>query len=425
MNEYDVIIIGGGPAGMMAAGRAAECGARVLLLEKNDSLGRKLLISGGGRSNITNAEFDPHVFLEKFQDAAKFLYSPLSRFGVKDVTDFFAAHGVPTKIEEGGRVFPISDNSRSVFDALSHYMRQGDVTVMPNTTVSGIETADGAISGVRLGSGDILKAGAYVLATGGTSHPETGSTGDGFVWLERIGHTIVQPRPALVPIRIRESWVHSLSGISFPEAKLTILQHGAKFAAKQGKLLFTHFGLSGPLVLNMSRDIDELLQNGEVILSLDLFPHSDIGEIDRQIQMLFDGQKNKQVKNALEGLIPPLSIPAILSIATIDPEKPVHSVKREERLALAHALKGLPMTVEGLLGEDKAIVTSGGVALAEIDFRHMRSRLYPNLYLVGDILDIDRPSGGYSLQLCWTTGFVAGTSAAGKKDGLTSQILTK
>ncbi len=412
MRTHDIIVIGGGPAGMMAAGRAAECGAHVLLLEKNDSLGKKLLISGGGRSNITNAESDPHIFLGKFGDAAKFLYSPLSRFGVKDTMDFFAAHGVPTKIEASGRVFPTSDDAHSVSGALSRYMRQGGVTVSPDTEVSGIETAEKVISGIRLKNGNLLQADSYILATGGKSHPETGSTGDGFTWLERIGHTVVEPRPALVPIRIRESWVRSLSGLSFPEAKLTVMRHGAKFAAREGKLLFTHFGLSGPLVLNMSREIGDLLRNGEVILSVDLFPHSDIGDMDKQIQALFDGQKNKLLRNALDGLLPPLSIPAILPIAGIDPDKPVHSVKREERLALAHALKGLPMTVDGLLGEDKAIVTSGGVSLNEVDFRHMRSRLYPNFYLVGDILDIDRPSGGYSLQLCWTTGFVAGTSAA-------------
>lgn len=422
--QYDVAVIGGGPAGMMAAGRAAECGARVVLLEKNASLGAKLLITGGGRSNVTNAQFDRNIFLGKFKDAAKFLFSPLATFGVQDALDFFHSHGMPTKIEAEKRVFPVSDSAQSVWDALVGYMRQGEVTVLSGMEVGGIEAVDGQISGIRLKNGDIIQAHAYVLATGGQSHPETGSTGDGFRWLEKIGHTIVKPRPSLVPIRVRESWVHTLSGLSFPKAKLTVFQNdkvlGNKkacpprrvFPSRQGKILFTHFGLSGPLVLNMSRDISEFLQYGEVIVSIDLLPHMNIGELDTEVQALLAPNKNKQIKNSLEGFVAPLLVPVLLRLASIDPEKPVHSISRAERLALVRLLKDLRMTVTGLLGEDKAIVTSGGVALEEVDFKNMRSRLYPNLYFVGDILNIDRPSGGYSLQLCWTTGYVAGTAAA-------------
>lgn len=425
--KYDVTVIGGGPAGMMAAGRAAECGARVVLLEKNTSLGAKLLITGGGRSNVTNAEFDRNIFLGKFKDAAKFLFSPFSRFGVQDALDFFHAHGMPTKIEAEKRVFPASDSAQSVWDALVGYMRQGSVTVLSGMEVAGMEVEDGHISGIRLKNGDTLRAHSYILATGGQSHPETGSTGDGFRWLEKIGHRIVESRPSLVPLRVREEWVHSLSGVSFPEAKLTVFQNDKKqdeksislprkaFPSRQGKILFTHFGLSGPLVLNMSRDISEFLQYGEVTVSIDLFLHMNIGELDTEVQGLFAPNKNKQIKNSLDGFVAPLLVPVLLGLAGIDPEKPVHSVSREERLALVRLLKDLRMTVTGLLGEDKAIVTSGGVALEEVDFKNMRSRLYPNLYLVGDILNIDRPSGGYSLQLCWTTGYVAGIAAAGKE----------
>lgn len=417
--QYDVAVIGGGPAGMMAAGRAAECGARVVLLEKNASLGAKLLITGGGRSNVTNAEFDRNIFLGKFKDAAKFLFSPFAAFGVQDALDFFHTHGMPTKIEAEKRVFPASDSAQSVWDALVGYMREGEVTVLSGMEVTGLERADGKISGIRLKNGDLVNARAYILATGGKSRPETGSTGDGFLWLREIGHTIIEPRPALVPFRVRELWVHALSGVSFPDVKLTVFQNGTQqenrraFPPRRGKILFTHFGLSGPLVLNMSQDIGEFLQYGEVTVSLDLIPHKNIGELDAHVQALFVPNKNRRIKNSLEGFVPPLLVPALLSLAGIDPEKPVHSVSREERLALARSLKDLRMTVTGLLGEDKAIVTSGGVALEEVDFKNMRSRLYPNLYLVGDILDIDRPSGGYSLQLCWTTGSVAGIAAAG------------
>lgn len=412
--KYDVAVIGGGPAGMMAAGRAAECGARVVLLEKNASLGEKLLLTGGGRSNITNAEFDRNIFLRKFGVAAKFLFSPLSKFGVQDTLDFFDALGMPTKVEAEKRVFPASDRSQSVFDALLRYMDQGGVTVLSDMEVAGLDVSDGEVTGIRLTDGERVEARSYVLATGGKSRPETGSTGDGFRWLEKIEHTVIEPQPSLVPLRVRESWVHSLSGASFPDAKLTVFQEGKKQESRRGKLLFTHFGLSGPLALNMSRNIGELLHGAPVTLSVDLFPQTDMGEIDRRIQELFASQKNRQVKNSLDGLVVPLLVPVSLGLVGIDPDTPVHSVTREGRRALARVLKDLPMTVEELLGEDKAIVTSGGIELAEVDFKDMRSRLYPNLYLVGDILNIDRPSGGYSLQLCWTTGFVAGTSAAGK-----------
>lgn len=410
--KYDVVVIGGGPAGMMAAGRAAELGARVLLLEKNPTLGKKLLITGGGRSNVTNAEFDEHVLLAKFKGAAKFLFSPFSQFGVQEALDFFHTHGMPTKVEAEKRVFPESDRAQSVWDALAQYMRAGKVAIKTESEVAGLETADGNISGVRLKNGESIEAGAYILATGGKSRPETGSTGEGFDWLRAIGHQVSEPRAALVPLRIREKWVHKLSGLSFPEAKLTVYRKNEKQEGKRGKILFTHFGLSGPLVLNMSRDISESLQYGEVKLSIDLWPQMNIGELDKSVRTLFEGEKNKQVKNSLDGFIPTLLIPVILKLCKIDPEKPVHSVSRDERLALVRRLKDLSMTVSGLLGADKAVVTSGGVMLEEVDFKYMRSRLYPNLYLVGDVLNIDRPSGGYSLQLCWTTGFVAGTAAA-------------
>ena len=425
--DYDVIVIGGGPAGMLAAGRAAERGARVALLEKNSTLGTKLLITGGGRSNITNAEFDEHVFLSKFGKAGKFLHSPLSQFGVQSALDFFHAHGMPTKIEAEKRVFPVSDQAQSVWDALVGYMRAGDVTILTGMEVTGFETTDGRISGVRMKNNTVLQAKSYIFATGGLSHPETGSTGEGFHFLEKISHTIVAPRPALVPLRVREAWVSSLAGVSFADVKLSYYQNDRKIekggacpphfpalGCGRGKMLFTHIGLSGPLVLNMSRNISEFLEYGAVPVALDFMPTKNIGEIDREIQALFETQKNKQVKNSLDGFLVPAMIPVFLKLSGINGEKPVHSVTRDERMALARLAKDFRMTVTGLLGADKAIVTSGGVPLEEVDCKYMRSRKFSNLYLVGDVLDIDRPSGGYSLQLCWTTGYVAGSSVAAK-----------
>ncbi len=414
--DYDVIVIGGGPAGMMAAGRAAQVqsGARVALLEKNTTLGTKLLITGGGRSNVTNAEFDEHLFLSKFGEAGKFLYSPLSQFGVRDTLDFFHKHGMPTKIEAEKRVFPVSDSAQSVWDALVAYMREGDVTILTDMAVVGLETDDGNITGVRMKNNTVLQARNYIFATGGLSHPETGSTGEGFHFLEKIGHTVVAPRPALVPLRVREAWVSALAGVSFSDVKCSYYQKDKKVESQRGKMLFTHIGLSGPLVLNMSRNISEFLEYGAVSVSFDFLPSKNVGEIDREIQALFETQKNKQVKNSLDGFLVPAMIPVFLKLAGIHPEKPVHGVTRDERMALARLAKDFRMTVTGLLGTDKAIVTSGGVPLEEVDCKYMRSRKFANLYLVGDVLNIDRPSGGYSLQLCWTTGFVAGTAVMGE-----------
>jgi predicted Rossmann fold flavoprotein len=264
---------------------------------------------------------------------------------------------------------------------------------------------------VALADGTTILGKRYVLATGGKSHPETGSTGDGFKWLKEIGHTITLPDPSLVPIRVKESWIKELSGISFEDAKLSIFQNGKKQGSNRGKLLFTHVGLSGPLVLNMSKDIGESLKYGETMVSVDFFPTLDAKALDMKVQEVFAENLNKQIKNVLREIVVPLLSPVLLRLSNIDPEKEVNSVTKEERLALGKLLKDFRLQVGGLLGPEKAIVTSGGVALSEVDFSAMRSRLYRNLFLVGDILDIDRPSGGYSLQLCWTTGFVAGESA--------------
>lgn len=409
--QYDVVVIGGGPAGMMAAGRSAECGARVLLLEKNATLGKKLLITGGGRSNVTNAEFDRTRFLAKFKENAKFLFSPFTQFGVEETLDFFHTRGMPTKVEAENRVFPISDTAQSVWDVLVAYMAEGGVTVRSLAPVTGFAVRDKAIVGIMLADDMVIEAKRYILATGGKSRPETGSTGDGFVWLAQIGHTIMESAAALVPVAIREEWVRALSGVSAADVKLTVLQNNKKQVSRRGKILFTHFGISGPLVLNMSKDIGESLKYGMVEIALDFYPSLDAGAVDRKVQAIFMENQNKQIKNGLDGLMTTLLASALIRLSNIDPEKPVHSVTREERLVLVRLLKDMRMTVQGLLGVEKAVVTSGGVALPEIDFKTMQSRLHPNLYIVGDLLNIDRPSGGYSLQLCFTTGYVAGTVA--------------
>lgn len=410
---WDVAVIGGGPAGMMAAGRAAELGSRVILIEKNRSLGKKLLITGGGRCNVTNAEFDTRKFLEKFKKNDKFLFSAFVQHGVKESLDFFHSKNMPTKVEAEKRAFPASNTAQSVWDVLVGYMKNGGVTVSSNSPVSGLVKNGDRIEAIKIKGGREVRARSFVLATGGKSRPETGSTGDGFTWLKSIGHTIIEPEASLVPVSIKDAWVKRLQGISLPNVKLTIFQNGVKQDSRKGKILFTHFGISGPMVLNASTDIGELLKYGQVMLSLDFFPSLDQGSLDKKVREIIAEESNKQFKNLLWKLMPAAFAPILIELSKIRPNVQANSLTRDERIRFVKLLKDMPMQVAGLLGVNKAIVTSGGVELREVDFKTMRSRKIPNLYLIGDVLNIDRPSGGYSLQLCWTTGFVAGTNAAG------------
>lgn len=408
----DVVVIGGGPAGMMAAGRAAECGAEVILLEKNPSLGKKLLITGGGRSNVTNAEKDIRVLLAKYGKSAKFLHSAFARFSNADALAFFHAHGMPTIVEAEGRAFPKTERSASVLECLERYLAEVRVRVRPSATVLGFTTEDGRVTGVRLSGGERILARTIILATGGTSRPDTGSTGDGFRWLSELGIPVRLPDPALVPIKTSDAWMHKLSGLAFQRAKVTVTSGGTMHDARVGKVLFTHFGLSGPLILNMSRGIGELLRYGAVTLAIDLFPDEDQGTFDRRFHDTLRLLQNKKLRNALEAVVPSALAHAIPPVLGLDQDKQVNKVSREERLQIVKFLKGVPAHPTKVLGVEKAVVVSGGIALAEIDTRTFATHDYPNLFVTGDVLDIDRPSGGYSLQLCWTSGYVAGTSAA-------------
>jgi len=422
---HDVIVVGGGPAGMMAAGRAAESGARVLLIEKNDSLGKKLLITGGGRCNVTNAEFDTRKLVGKLGDNGKFLFTPFSQFGVKETLDFFHLKNMPTKVEAEKRVFPVSNKAQSVWDTLVSYMQKGNVEILSNTPVTDFTHKAGKITGVKVSNKKILTAEKYILATGGKSRPETGSTGDGFIWLKKIGHSVIEPDVALVPIKIKDSWVKQVQGVSLPEVRVSVFQNNTLQFSKTGKILFTHFGLSGPLILNMSKDIGELLKYGEVRLAIDLFPHLDHQALDSHIRTIFETHQNKKLKNVLGLLVPPKIVASILPLTSLDQEHYLNKISRDARLALGKLCKQLYCQVDGFLGTEKAIVTSGGLALEEIDFKTMQSKLYPNLYCVGDVLNFDRPSGGYSLQICWTTGYVAGGYVGETKNTIPGGLLGK
>lgn len=413
MNEsaYDVAVIGGGPAGMMAAARAAELGAKVILLEKNLGLGKKLLISGGGRCNILNAEFDVHALVAKFGKKGKSLFSTFSEFDAQATWDFFESRGLKLKVEPEQRAFPVSDSAADVRAVLVSFMAEGRVTVKTGTAIQSIEESNGLITKIVHDSG-FIEAKNYILATGGKSRPETGSTGDGFRWMKEIGHTVTEPKAALVPITLRNTWIKDVAGISLRDVKLTIWQGKKKLDSKIGKILFTHTGLSGPLVLNMSKRIGELLEQAAVTVSLDLFPSMDAGTLDKKIMAVFEAGKNKLIKNNIGELVQPRLGLVLLTLAGIDPMTPLYRLTREDRLAFGALLKDLTMSVSGLLGEDKAIVTGGGVDLKEVEFKTMRSKKIANLFFAGDILDFDRPSGGFSLQICWTTGYTAGSSAA-------------
>lgn len=407
---YDAVVIGGGPAGMMAAGRAGELGKKVLLLEKNSTLGKKLLITGGGRCNLTNNKINLRALLLKYKGSDQFLFSAFSQFSVKETIKFFNQWGMATKEEEEGRIFPVSNKAQSVLGVLLCYMKKGGVKIQTNAVVDGFSVDVKKNIHIQIKNEAGITAKSCIIATGGVSHSETGSTGEGFLWLKKIGHTIINNKSALVPVAIKDNWVKKLGGLTLKNIKFTIFQNGKKQGVQKGKLLFTHFGISGPTVLNMSKEIGELIKYGEVIVSLDLFPNLDNGLLKQKLQALLVVESNKKLKNTLNKLIPSALVSPLLKIANINGETFNHSVKHNDRIKLVALFKAIPLNVKGLLGADKAIVSSGGVALEEINFKTMQSRIAPNLYIIGDALNINRLSGGYSLQLCWTTGFVAGSN---------------
>ena len=406
---WDVVVVGGGPSGMMAAGRAAERGLNVILLEKNKNLGDKLKITGGGRCNITNAETDQHILLQNYGKAKDFLFSPFSQFGVKETFTFFESRGLPLVIEARKRAFPESQKATDVFKVMEKYMSTGKVMVKTGIKVLRlVRENDSLLSAVA--SDDEFKGRFFIVATGGLSHPETGATGDGYSWLKKLGHTLSDPSPDIVPISVEDKWVKDLSGVSLSFMKITFYLDGVKQFSKTGKILFTHFGLSGPLIMNSARDVKKILKGGIVTAQIDAYPDTNHGALEKQIIKIFDKNKNKDLKNVLDDITPHGTGLSIFSLLHIDLETKVHSITKEQRKQIVHLLKALPLIVTGLMGFDRAVVSDGGVELSEVDTRTMRSRLIDNLFITGDLLNINRPSGGFSLQLCWTTGFVAGNS---------------
>ena len=410
-SQYDLVVIGGGASGMMAAGTAGAQGKKVLLLEKNARLGEKLRITGGGRCNVTNAEYDIHKLLSNYGKAKDFLYSPFSQFGVKDTFDFFEKRGMPLIIEARKRAFPHTQKANDIFKVMEKYLAEtGNVTVETNSEVVSVPLENGKIEKIISRSGE-YRAEKYIFATGGMSAPKTGSTGDGFKWLNRLGHRVAESNPNIVPLEMHDSWMKRLAGVSLSFMKITFFMDGKKEFSKTGKILFTHFGLSGPLILNSSSQVSELLKHGEVTCTIDMYPDTDMGSMQKNILNIFEANKNKMLKNVLPILCPKGLAPGMMVLLSDELlQTKVHSISKEDRKEFANLFKAMPGTVAGLMGYDRAVVSDGGVVLEEIDTKTMQSKKISNLYVTGDLLHINRPSGGFSLQMCWTTGFVAGNN---------------
>ncbi|MDD3007151.1 MAG: NAD(P)/FAD-dependent oxidoreductase [Candidatus Pacebacteria bacterium] len=407
-------MVGGGPAGMMAAIAASGAGAKTILLEKNAELGIKLMMTGKGRCNLTNAEKDKRKFLEAFGRNGKFLYSAFNGFGPEETVRFFEERGLETKVERGNRVFPVSDQAGDVRRVLFEEMKKNKVGVCKNAVVSDMTVRENKIVTIKIKSADVeeIAFGNIIIATGGLSYPYSGSSGDGFIWAEKSGHKVIASQPALTPIILKERWVQDLEGLSLKNVKISIYQDNKKQDERLGEALFTDRGMTGPVILDMSKKIGELLKKGEVKIAIDFKPALEFAELDKRVQRDFMENQNRMFKNSLGELLPQKLIPVMIRLSGIDPEKKINLVTKEERKQLLHLLKEMELGVVGLLGFDKAVITSGGVNLREVDPKTMKSKVIDNLYFAGEVLDLDAPTGGYNLQEAWSTGYLAGKSAA-------------
>lgn len=451
-----VIVVGGGAAGMMAALAAAEKGCRVCLIEKNEKLGKKLFITGKGRCNVTNAA-DMETLFANVRSNAKFLYSAFYDYDNRAVMDFLEKAGCPLKIERGERVFPVSDHSSDVIAAFQRELKKRKVEVLLNTEVkellleageeaqaeavqerggeAGQAEAAGScqkagqagvsgsrMKGVRLSNGKTLYGDSCIVCTGGISYPSTGSTGDGYRFAENAGHQVTQARPSLVPFNIKEKWCARLMGLSLKNVSLRMICDGREVYEGFGEMLFTHFGVSGPLVLSASSFYGVIGGKGkkkvkgygeteaDTKLYIDLKPALDLEQLDRRLLRDFEANKGKQFKNALGGLFPASLVPVMVELSGIHPERKVNEVTREERRSFAALIKNLPLTVMGVRGFEEAIITRGGVSVREVNPSTMESKKVKGLYFAGEVLDVDALTGGYNLQIAWSTGHLAGSS---------------
>lgn len=406
MATDQVIVIGGGPAGMMAAGTAGSRGRNVLLVEKNERLGRKLLITGKGRCNLTNMT-DLEGLIANIPVNGKFLYSAFHRFSNQDAIAFFQEWGLPTKVERGGRVFPLSDRARDVVAAFERYLAHSRVRIKNGTAVA-VLVAEGRVCGVKLDNGETLPAGSVIIATGGCSYPLTGSTGDGYRLAAALGHTITPLKPALVPLEAASPWIREVQGLSLKNVAIKVLtEEGKTIYTDFGEMLFTHFGVSGPIILSASTHLEP---DTHYRLVIDLKPALDPEQLDLRLRRDFAKYARKLFRNALGDLLPRALIPVIIALVGIPPDKPVNQITRAEREQLGALLKGLEVEVVGLRPLAEAIVTAGGVAVKEINPATMESKLVRGLYFAGEVIDVNAYTGGFNLQIAFSTGYLAGKS---------------
>ena len=403
-----VAVVGGGAAGMMAAIVAARNGHKVQLFEKNEKLGKKVYITGKGRCNITNAADLEQIFANVVTNR-KFLYSAFYGFDNQQTIQFFEELGVRTKIERGERVFPVSDKSSDVIQGMQRELNRLGVKLSLQTEVAGIKQKDGQVEGILLADGKFVSAGAVIVATGGLSYPSTGSTGDGYRFAKEMGHTVTKLSPSLVPFQIREEFVREMQGLSLKNVALQLYAGKKKIYDDFGEMLFTHFGVSGPLILSASSFVSKYIDKQEITLVLDLKPALSNEQLDARIVRDFSEMQNKQFKNGLDKLLPKKMIPVVLSLSGIDPNKPIHSITKEERQRIVALLKGMELHLERLRGYNEAIITKGGISVKEINPGTMESNLVKGVYFVGEVLDLDALTGGYNLQIAWSTAYAAGS----------------
>ena len=408
MMKSDVIVVGGGPAGMMAATTAVENGAQVILLEPNERLGKKLNITGKGRCNVTN-NCSQEELLQHIPRNGKFLYSALAQWDSSDVIDFFEGLGVPLKTERGNRVFPVSDRAFDVSGGLEKRLRALKVHMVRDRAVSLI-IEDGALRGVK-GQRDSYEAGQVVVATGGVSYPLTGSTGDGYRFAEAAGHTVVEPRGSLVPLTAAGDTCQRLQGLSLRNVTLRAYENDKKIYEELGEMLFTHFGVSGPLILSASAHMRQF-DKKKYRLEIDLKPALNEKTLDRRLVDIFVEKANSDLINALDDLLPKKLIPVFIDLAGADPREKVHDITKEQRRSMLTILKAMPVEITGTRPVAEAIVTTGGVKVGEVDPSTMESKKLPGLYFAGEVLDVDGYTGGFNLQIAWCTGHLAGQSAA-------------
>jgi predicted Rossmann fold flavoprotein len=412
MSSPGVIVIGGGASGLMAAGRAAEMGARVLLLEKMPRLGLKLGLTGKGRGNLTN-QGDIQTFIQSFSPDGKFLRNCFARFFNQELMDFFETLGVPLTVERGQRVFPASDRALDLVSALLRYGQQGRVRIVKEHPVEKMEIGNGAVRGVW-SQGRFFEAQAVVLATGGASYPQTGSTGDGYRLARSLGHTIIPVRPYLIPLVTGEDWVSGLQGLSLKNVRATLYLEGKKDQSEFGEMIFTHFGLSGPIILTLSGRAVDRLPKGKVEMSLNFKPALTPEQIDLRLRREFQENPLKGAGSVLKNLLPARLVPVFLSRTNVSEDKKSNQITSGERQQIKNLLSDFRLTVQGHRPLEEAIITAGGIALKEVDPRTLESKKITNLFFCGEVLDIQGRTGGFNLQAAFSTGWVAGGSAAAR-----------